>query len=222
MGGYGFGLGDIDYFYATYDARVNFGGGLVTSPTPVNVELFSFPTSLQALQHSGLTFQSFEANDGAAGTLGIGPNATGPGHSIPLKALPAPFNQGVLINENQGVNGYLQFGPNPLTPVATLNGSPITDLKVIVGSTTYTNVPSIIDSGGVDGSFPTSLGAKPGELITVETPSGQVLYSFTYQGTYSPTPISSGLMDTGNEPFFVNPIYISYSPSGVGTTVIDA
>jgi hypothetical protein len=167
-----------------------------------------------------LTVQSFEANDGAAGTLGIGPNATGPGHSIPLKALPAPFNQGVLINENQGVNGYLQFGPNPLTPVATLNGSPTTDLNVIVGSTTYTNVPSIIDSGGVDGSFPTSLGAKPGELITVETPSGQVLYSFTYQGTYSPTPISIGLMDTGNEPFFVNPIYISYSPAVSGRQLL--
>jgi hypothetical protein len=97
--------------------------------------------------------------------------------------------------------------------------APITDLKVIVGSTTYTNVPSIIDSGGVDGTIPTSFGAKPGELITVETLSGQVLYSFTYQDTYSPTPISNGLMNTGNEPFLRQPDLHQRQPSGVGTTV---
>jgi len=37
IGGY---TGGIDYLYATYNAQVNFGGGLVTSSTPVNVEFF--------------------------------------------------------------------------------------------------------------------------------------------------------------------------------------
>src|SRR6516162_11193137 len=113
MSSYGFGTGDLDYVYLRYDAKVNFGGGLVASHTPVDVELFAFPTSLQSLQQNGLTFQSSFATDGAAGVLGVGPNATGPGTSSPTQGLPPPFNQGLLINENQGSGGYLQFGANP-------------------------------------------------------------------------------------------------------------
>jgi PPE-repeat protein len=222
MGGYGFGTGNIDYFYATYDAKVNFGGGLVTSPTPVNVELFSFPTSLQAAHQSGLTFQSFEANDGAAGTLGIGPNATGPGHSIPLTALPAPFNQGVLINENSGSGGYLQFGANPFTPIAQLNGFPNTTLDVSVNGGPLQAVSSTVDSGGVEGTLPANLGVQPGDTVVVYAPGNVPLYQFTDQVNYFPSTVSSGQpMDTGNFIFSAHPIYISYSPNGVGTAFID-
>jgi PPE-repeat protein len=221
MGGYGFGTGGVDFFYLTYDAKVNFGGGLVTSPTPVNVELFSFPTSLQTLQQNGLTFQSFEASDGAAGTLGIGPNATGPGHSIPLTALPAPFNQGVLINENSGSGGYLQFGANPFAPIAQLNGFPNTTLDVRVNGGPLQAVSSTVDSGGVEGSLPANLGVKPGDTVVVY--AGNVpLYQFTDQVNYFPITVSSGQpMNTGNFIFSAYPIYISYSPNGVGTAFID-
>jgi hypothetical protein len=223
MGGYGFGTGGIDYFYLTYDAKVNFGGGLVTSPTPVNVELFSFPTSLQTLQQNGLTFQSFEASDGAAGTLGIGPNATGPGHSIPLTALPAPFNQGVLINENGGSGGYLQFGANPFTPIAQLNGFPNTTLDVSVNGGPLQVVSSAVDSGGVQGSLPANLGIKPGDTVDVYAPGNpNALYQFTDQVNYFPATVASGQpMNTGNFIFSAHPIYISYSPKGVGTAFID-
>ncbi len=212
-GGIGGFSGGLNYVYATYNAPVNFGGGLVTSPTPVQVELFAFPTSISSALNNGLTFQSFFASDGVSGVLGVGPNAGGPGHVVPLTALPSPYNQGLLINET-AAHPYLQFSGQPSglgTPIATLAGSPVTNLDVRVGGTTTGNVPSIVDSGGVQGTFPTSLNAKPGDLIQVFAPgTSTLLYQYTYNGTYSPTPITSGLMNTGNLIFQQHPIYISY------------
>jgi PPE-repeat protein len=216
-GGIGGFSGGLDYLYLNYNAPVNFGGGLVTAPTPVQVELLAFPTSLSSLQSNGLTFQSFFASDGAAGVLGVGPNAGGPGHVVPTSALPAPFNQGLLINEP---TGQLVFEPqsNIVTPpIATLSGSPITTLGVQVNGGGITPVSSIVDSGGVDGTIPTSLGVTPGSLVTVYGPGNVPLYQFTYQGNYSPTPITSGLMNTGNLIFAQNPVYINY---GANTTTI--
>jgi hypothetical protein len=223
MSSYGFGTGAVDFVYLTYDAKVNFGGGLVAAHTPVDVEIFAFPTSLQSLQQNGLTFQSSFATDGAAGVLGVGPNATGPLTSTPIQALPPPFNQGLLINENQGSGGYLQFGANPLAPTAQLNGFPITTLYVGVNGGTPQAVPSIVDSGGVNGSIPSFLNVKPGDTVDVYAPGDpNALYEFTDQVNYSPVPISSGLMNTGNLLFFQYPVYISYSPDGVGTAFIDS
>ncbi len=44
-----------------------------------------------------------------------------------------------------------------------------------------------------------------------------LLYSFIYNGTYFPTPISSGLMNTGNLIFQQHPVYINY---GANTSTI--
>ncbi len=214
IGGYS---GGLDYLYLTYNAPVNFGGGLVTGSTPVNVELFAWPVSIQSAMTNGLTFQSFFASDGAAGVLGVGPNAGGPGPSIPLQALPSPYNSGLLINE-VATNPYLQFGAAPTTGVGsaitTLTGSPITNLDVNVNGTNYPGVGSIVDSGGVDGTLPAGLNASPGQTITVSA-NGHELYQFVYNGTgangYFPTPISSGLMNTGNLIFQEHPIYIDYT-----------
>ncbi|OBI55559.1 hypothetical protein A5705_23710 [Mycobacterium sp. E787] len=219
IGGYS---GGLDYLYLTYNAPVNFGGGLVTGSTPVNVELFAWPVSIQSAMTNGLTFQSFFASDGAAGVLGVGPNAGGPGPSIPLQALPGTFNQGLLINQVDPAHAYLQFGgtstiANPV--LTTLTGSPIPagglDVKVGNGPL-QTGIGSIVDSGGVDGTLPSILGASPGDLIQVYDTSGtHLLYQFTYNGTgadgYFPTPISSGLMNTGNLIFEQHPIYIDYT-----------
>src|SRR6201997_682117 len=65
-GGVGGFSGGLDYLYLNYNAPVNFGGGLVTGATPIQVELLAWPTSLASLQNNGLTFQSFFASDGAA------------------------------------------------------------------------------------------------------------------------------------------------------------
>lgn len=214
IGGYS---GGLDYVYATYNAPVNFGGGLVTSSTPVNVELFAWPVSIQSAMNSGLTFQSFFATDGASGVLGVGPNAGGPGPSIPLQALPSPYNTGLLINQT-ATNPYLQFGGhNTVTTPAltTLNGSPITNLQVQIGTGSLQTVPSIVDSGGVEGTLPASIGASPGDNIRVYDSTGtHLLYQYTYNGTgtdgYFPTPISSGLMNTGNLIFAEHPIYVDF------------
>jgi hypothetical protein len=73
----------------------------------------------------------FFAPDGVVGVLGVGPNAGGPGPSVPTQALPGTLGQGVLINESVA-NPYLEFGPNTGTPIATLTGAPITNLEISV------------------------------------------------------------------------------------------
>jgi hypothetical protein len=89
---------------------------------------------------------------------------------------------------------------------------------VQVGSTTFDNVASIVDSGGVDGTILSSLNATPGETINVYAPGGStLLYTFTYNGDYFPTTISSGYMNTGNLIFQQHPVYIDY---GADTSAI--
>ena len=211
IGGYS---GGLDYLYATYNEPVNFGGGLVTSPTPVQLELFAWPTSLQSLLNNGFSFQSFFAPDGADGVLGIGPNAGGPGTTIPTQALPAPYNQGVLIDQPAH---ELVFEAQPTGAIATLAGSPTTNLEVSINGGAPQTVQSIVDSGGVEGTIPSSLNATTGNTITVTAPDGTPLYSYDYGVNYSPTTISSGLMNTGNLIFQQHPVYINY---GADTTSI--
>ena len=203
--------GGLTYFYVTFDTTVNFGNGIV-STTPVDVVIFSLPTS----------FGSFANSNGAAGIMGIGVNAGGPGPSSPLTGLSGNLNQGVLINEPQG---YLQFGPNPLPAVNSTDGAPVSFLKVSVNGATPVAVPgSFIDSGGVNGTIPSSVvgGSVPaGTLITVYNNAGQELYHYTTTAANSPTPVSGDSMNTGFEPFSQGPVYISNSPSDSGTTVFD-
>ena len=139
--------GGLTYFYLKFDATLNFGNGIpATHATPVDVVVASFPGS----------FSSFVAPDGATGILGVGANANGPNTTSPLTALPSTYNQGVLINEP---GQYLQFGANPLTPVTSTLGAPISSLKVSYdGGTPQIYVPgAYIDSGGVYGTIPTSV-----------------------------------------------------------------
>jgi hypothetical protein len=219
IGGYS---GGINYLYATYNAPVNFGGGLVTSRTPVDIELFAWPASISAAMNHGLTFQSYFAQDGASGVLGVGPNAGGPGPSIATQALPSPYNTGLLINET-GQHPYLQFGgpPTNLNPIASFSGSPIATLGISTGPLGWLgpqySVNSVIDSGGVSGTIPSGLNAVPGTAVYVWAPNGALLYSYIYDGTYFPTP-SPYIMNTGALPFLAHPVYVSYSPGGVGTT----
>lgn len=87
--------GGLYYIFATYTTTVDFGNGIVTAPTAVNVVLLSIPTSPFAIStyFSALladpTTTPFEAYFGAVGVdgvLGVGPNAVGPGPSIPTMA----------------------------------------------------------------------------------------------------------------------------------------
>lgn len=227
--------GGLTYLYATYPTSVDFGNGLVTAPTAVNVVLFSLPTSpfaisayfTEFLKNPFVTpFDAYFATAGVDGVLGIGPNAVGPGPSIPNAALPGSLNQGVLVNMPAQ---QLQFGPNSLaaaTNITVPGGSPITTLYMSTDNgATRIPVPSIIDSGGVYGTMPSfaingasSLPAGNYEFYTAQS-GGSKLYEFDSPG-YSPTVISSGLMNTGYLPFSQRPIYIDYTAPGGSTVFI--
>jgi PPE-repeat protein len=213
ISGYSGGLG---YIYASFNGPVNFGNGVVTTSTTYNVPLISWPTT----PGGAWTFTQFFAPDGVVGVLGLGPNAGGPGTTIPTQALPGHLGQGVLINETDFSNPYLQFGPPPTTlgtPIATLSGSPITTLHVSVNGGTPMPILANIDSGGVQGTIPFS--AHTGDVISVYAPDGTPLYQYTYNQDYFPVP-STGAMNTGAGPFWLYPIYIDYTPAGIGTTLI--
>ena len=206
--------GGLVYVYAKFHTTVDFGNGIVTQPTDVDVVLFSFPT----------TFQSFMAGNGAEGVLGVGPNATGPNTSNPTQALPGQLSQGLLIDQP---GQKLTFEPTPTgmgTPIATLTGSPITNLDVQINGGAKHDVSSIVDSGGVYGTIPSSVAPSvpAGTVITVSDPTtGNVLYSYVVNNTNAPSVVTaSDLMNTGNLIFAEHPVYISNSPSGVGTTYI--
>jgi hypothetical protein len=203
--------GGITYLYITFKTKVNFGKGIVTKPTPVDVELLSWPGS----------FESFAADDGADGVLGVGPNASGPGPSSVITALPGDLSDGVLIDEPDGV---LEFGPNPRPARTSVTGAPVTDLKVKIGNGPLESVPAIIDSGGVYGTIPSSIsdGVPAGTVISVYADDGHtLLYTYTTDGTNAPDVTSDDLLNTGYEPFAQQPVYISYGPKGVGTTTFD-
>lgn len=225
--------GGLTYLYASYPTSVDFGNGLVTAPTAVNVVLFSLPTSpfaisayfTEFLKNPFVTpFDAYFASAGVDGVWGLGPNAVGPGPNIPNQYLPGDLGQGALI-DMQGQQ--LRFGPNPSAPLYSMNGSPITTLYVSVGGGPVQAVPSIVDSGGVLGTMPSSVISGAGSLpantnIQVWADPGQTHLLYSYNtNSYTPTVISSGLMNTGYKPFFENPIYISYSPGGVGTTYVN-
>ena len=106
MGAYS---GGDTYVYLKFNGTINFGNGIVTSPTTIDAVIFSFPGS----------FSSFSSSDGAVGILGVGANTAGPNTTSPLTALPGDLGQGVLIDEPAK---ELVFGPNPYTPIATVPG----------------------------------------------------------------------------------------------------
>ncbi len=202
--------GGLVYVYATFDTTVSFGSGIVSAPTPVHVVIFSFPK----------TFHSFMSGNGADAVLGVGPNATGPGPSSPTTALPGNLSQGLLIDEP---HSQLTFGANPGTGVS-LTGSPITTLYVALnGSPTTQAVTAIIDCGGVYGTVPSSIDVPAGTTVQVYSDSGEThpLYHYTVDSTNAPSASSDGLMNTGYFAFINNPVYISNSPGGQGTTVFN-
>ena len=182
---------NIDVFYLEDpNTTVNFGNGIVTSPTTVDLALFAYPASNSNLFNlTDWSLQAYAGSNGADGFLGIGngeDRLVGPGPSSVITALPGDLNEGVLINET---GRYLEFGPNPLTPYASVLGAPITpDLEVSVGGGgNAVSVPTTVDSGGLYGTMPVSIvnnppavgqPLSPGTEISVYTSDGQWLYSY--------------------------------------------
>lgn len=214
--------GGMDYVYVTLPTTISFGNDLstgteiITGPTAVNAVLFSFPT----VPFGPWTINDFLAGY-ADGILGIGPNAVGPSPDyIPTEALPGSLGHGVLLDQSAGI---MQFGDNPLTDGTTISGSPNTTLDVSINGDPVSAVRTIIDSGGVYGTIPSSAlgGASSlpsGSVVTVYPHGGSTpLYSFTTTASASPAITSGGSMNTGNWLFQQTPVYISYAGNGATT-----
>jgi hypothetical protein len=117
-------------------------------------------------------------------------------------------------------------------------GAPATNPEIQINNgPLHTATGAYIDSGGLNGAIPSGLLADAnlihhiavdhslpgGTTITVYTSSGQELYSYTVTGRADAPEVipTGGVVNTGNYPFTLGPIYVSDSPSGVGTTVFD-
>lgn len=236
--------GGFNYKYDTYDnATVDFGNGVVSSPTTVNV------VTSGTLNGHPATLANFLVGTGAVGILGVGANAYGPGPGpIPTSTLPGELSDGMLIYQNLlplGLGGFIVFGPNPLPPKATLSGTPTSTIKVTIGNNPQTDVVSLIDSGGVYGTIPSNLlpGSTPGTYVPAATRisvsgvdafTGRTvqLYSYTTgSDPYAPIvvgPADDGnYMNTGYYAFKQGPVYIDYRNDGIydnggyGWTVFD-
>ncbi len=204
-------------YYNTYTAPVNFGNGLVTSPTTVAV--------VTSATFNGAPYSQVPA------ILGIGVNSGGPiGTTSPVTALPGGWGQGVLIDEPAGI---MEFGANPLPSYASVTGAPVTTLDVRINNGLLQPTGgAFIDSGGLDGAIPSALGpptdgygyVASGTSVSVYTTGGTLLYT-TNAGSQQMPVLTSGLyganFNTGVIPFLDGPIYLSYSPSSYGTMVFD-
>ncbi len=208
------------YDYNIYTTTVDFGNGIVSGPTSVDV----------VTQADSAAFENF-LSWGADGILGIGANAAGPGPSLPTTSLPGELSDGVLLYQGLffGLGGLMIFGQNAMPVRASVSGAPDAWLQVQVNNGAKTTVGSIIDSGGVYGTMLQSIvgGAvgstvPAGTKISVYTPDGNtLLYSYTTTSYGSPTVISTGLINTGYYAFQQGPVYINYAynnPYGVGST----
>ncbi len=206
--------GGLMYDYSTYTTTVDFGYGVVTSPTNVNI------VSAADAQD----FADYFDSAGVVGVLGIGPNAIGPGPSIVTVSLPGLLGTGLLLNKSMG---YLVLGPNPLPVRVSVPDAPNTELMVKIGNGPLTSVGAIIDSGGVYGTVPASIAGQlsgfvpVGTKIAVYTADGAtLLYSYTTTSPYTPSIVSDGSqLNTGYYPFQQGPIYIDFA--GTGSTSFD-
>lgn len=213
--------GGLTYTATTYTTTVDFGNGIVSGPTNVNIVD-------QQYEASALAF--FHQLGGASGVLGIGANAAGPGpQGLPTTALPGDLSQGVFLYQSLflGIAGVMVFGPNPLPTRTSVPGAPDAYLNVKINNGTPTTVGAIIDSGGVYGTILSSMigGASSvpvGTRISVYTPDGVLLYSYTVTSQNRPTVITSGLINTGYAPYQHGPVYLDYTtPDGMGSTNFD-
>jgi len=214
--------GGLTYQYQTYNTTVDFGNGIVTDPTAVNV----------VDNADAQAFLNYFAPAGVVGVLGIGANTAGPGPTIPTASLPGELSDGVMLYEGLflGFGGVMVFGQNPLPVRASVPGAPDAYLQVqIDNGPMVPAVGSIIDSGGVYGTMLASIAGQPagstmpaGKNISVYGPDGTLLYSYTTTSLGSPTVINTGLINTGAIPFQQGPIYLDYSaPDRIGSTNFD-
>jgi hypothetical protein len=177
---YGTSQQNLTEYAVSFDTTINFGNGIVTAPTQVNVPIFSvehlnlsiinpisipLPGGLSPIEISSIPLTLAYPDlppfshlfplggSGAVGILGVGPAGLAPSNPV-TTALPGQLSQGVLID---APGHYLEFGPNPLAAGVSVPGSPVATLDVQINNGPLTTVTAAIDSGGQYGSIPSSL-----------------------------------------------------------------
>jgi hypothetical protein len=219
---YGEGAIFTDENYNLYTTTVNFGNGIITTPTQVAVI-----TSVTQTVNGVTT--NLPASSGLA-VVGVGLSGVGPLASSPVQALPDTLGQGLLINEPSAT---VQFGANPLQPLVSTNGAPVTTLGVSVNGAPKIVISngSIADTGGLWGDVPSSYGTggsvgdpvPQGTQLTVYIGSESVYTETVGSSSTAPAVVPSNeLFNTGNIPFQLAPIYFGYTPSNTGTLIFDA
>ena len=180
-------------YYTTYTASLNLGDGIATKPMTIGV----------ITNETNGVGTPIPQNDWE-GVLGVGSNTNSATYPVGfVQQLPGNLNQGVLVNQP---GKYFEFGPNPLTPFASVHGAPETgDLQTLIsynGVSTGLQPISIanIDTGGVGGDIPQNLlpaplntlapgtALPPGTTVTVEAPSLAGPYQTLYQQTVGSIP----------------------------------
>jgi hypothetical protein len=205
--------GGVSYLYLVYDDVPTVygidGTDALSTTGPVDVEVWSWSTNWSDPFGN---FQTFLDSNHVDGILGIGDNATGPTVS-PLES----YN-GVTVDIP---NGVMTIGLNTDTPLFSVDGAPIATLYETVttnGVTNGTTVLNNLDSGGVYGTIPSTIGSnlQPGSVISVyDQEDGTLLYQYTV-GTDSigqstaPTAVSGTSINSGVVPFLTQAIYIDY------------
>jgi hypothetical protein len=199
----------VVYDYDIYNIPIATDGDIESARTPVQV------VTLDTWQIVADNSTDYE------GILGVGPKA-GPGESNPLTALPGLLGRGILLEERRG---RAILGPNPYAARVTIEGSPNADLMVKVGDNDPRVINTLIDSGGVVGSVPTSLlgGADtipPGTLISVYTKDGStLLFSYRTTESNSPNVTTEDRVIMGFPAFAAASIYTDFS--GEGKTIFN-
>lgn len=214
--GYGEPPAGITYKYEKYTTRIDFGGGVVTGRTTVNI----------VTKDTEQGYNTYQYPDGLVGVFGQAANrGAGPNN---LVTLPGELKDGALMLQGKYF-GVMVLGPNPLPVRASVPGVPDAWTQVRINDGPLQLAKGLIDSGGVWGDIPSSLlgqtgGTLPvGTKISVYTGDGaSLLYSYTITKTNAPTVSSGDVFNTGDVPFQLGPIYVDYSQKdGIGTTAFD-
>lgn len=216
--------GGMNAFYLEFPATVDFGNGIETTDAAhIDAVLFTYPSNLMELFTGDYPASITEALGGAAdGILGVGPNSAGPDDVSVTEALPGALGDGLLIDQpgHRLVFGALE--DMPYDDWVGVDGAPLADLYVSLDGGDLEKVTADIDSGGVYGTLPSSLlgdsGALPSHISVYDGAGAEanLLYSLDLGGPYDPAITSDHVMNTGNLPFSLYPIYID--SDGDGTT----
>jgi hypothetical protein len=205
--------GGVQYVYLVYDnVPTDYGNGALDTTGPVDVEIYSYNPSDPLSFLTNNAFQTFDQDNDVTGVLGIGDNTAGPTES-PFQA--DGYN-GVLVDIPKN---ELIVEPTAPTGGDTVSGAPISSLYETVSNggvvSGGSSVSDDVDSGGVYGTIPSTLASdvQPGSVITVySSQGGTELYQYTV-GSAGEEPVSTSgtSIDSGVEPFLVEPIYIDYA-----------